>query len=78
METKNIIIVLMAKTVRLIANNVGINSIQIAFVHMADARMLVPSVVVLHFVLMDREEQGVGNVVRRRIYVSMDGFVSNV
>ena len=63
---------------RLIAAYVGLNSIQTAFVNIAFAETLVPSVVVLHFVVMDRYDQGVGNVAPKRACVSMDGFVSNV
>ena len=53
METKSII-VLMGRNVRLIAGNVDLSLTQIAFVNIAFAKTLVPSVVVLHFVFMDR------------------------
>lgn len=77
METKSII-VLMVRDVRLIAAYVGLILTQTAFVSITFAGMLVPLVVVMHFVFMDRYEESVGNVVRRRIYVSINRFVSNV
>ena len=77
METKSII-VLMGRNVGLIAVNAALSLTQTAFVSITFAGMLVKCVAVKHFVYMERYDQGVGNVVRERICVSMNGFVSDV
>ena len=70
--------VLMGRDVHRIAEYVGMNTIQTAFVYIRDAGMLVLVVVVMHFVVMERYEESVVNVVRRAICVSIIGFVTSV
>jgi len=70
--------VLTGRNVHRIAEYVGMNTIQTAFVYMEDAGMLVPVVVVMHFVVMESYAESVVNVVRRRICVLINGFFTCV